>query len=130
MSRTRNARAAATATTSRKARDRGDSMPTIAVMRICSPRRNATTAPSMASHRNKIEASQCRCDGLAAVASGAKPPAWAMGLGQLAGEFLELGPGLLAVLGLPVLVEARLCQRLPEGLPVDLEELNPLRAQV
>ena len=28
-----------------------------AVMRMCSPRRNATTAPSMASHRNRIEAS-------------------------------------------------------------------------
>ena len=26
-------------------------------MRMCSPRRNATTAPSMASQRNRIEAS-------------------------------------------------------------------------
>ena len=30
---------------------------TSAVMRMCSPRRNATTAPSIASHRNRIEAS-------------------------------------------------------------------------
>ena len=53
----RKASAAATATTSRKARTGGDSMPTTAVMRMCSARRNATTAPSIASHRNRIEAS-------------------------------------------------------------------------
>ena len=32
-------------------------LPTAAVMRICSSRRNAMTAPSIASHRNSVEAS-------------------------------------------------------------------------
>ena len=53
----RNARAATTATTSRNARTGGDTMPRSAVMRMCSPRWKASTDPSMASHRNRIEAS-------------------------------------------------------------------------
>ncbi len=53
----RNASGAAIATTSRNARTPGDAMPTSAVMRMCSPRRNATTAPSIASHRNRMDAS-------------------------------------------------------------------------
>ena len=53
----RNAIGAAIAITSRKARTPGDAMPTSAVIRICSPRRNAITAPSMASHRNSMDAS-------------------------------------------------------------------------
>ena len=36
---------------------RGASMPTAAVMRMCSSRRNAMTAPSIASHRNTMAAS-------------------------------------------------------------------------
>ena len=50
-------RRAATANTSRKARARGPSMPTMAVMRMCSPRWKAITEPSMASQRNRIAAS-------------------------------------------------------------------------
>ncbi len=50
-------RPATRATVSRKARRRGPLMATKAVMRMCSARRKATTAPSMASHRNRIEAS-------------------------------------------------------------------------
>ena len=52
-----NTNAATTATVSRKARRGGEHIPTNAVMRMCSPRRKATTAPSIASHRNKMEAS-------------------------------------------------------------------------
>ena len=43
--RSRKARAATTATTSRKARTGGETMPTRAVMRMCSPRWNATHGP-------------------------------------------------------------------------------------
>ena len=57
MTSSRKARAAAIATTSRKARTEGETLPTRAVMRMCSPRWKATTAPSMASQRNSIEAS-------------------------------------------------------------------------
>ena len=50
-------RGAAIASTSKNARRRGLSCPTIAVIRMCSPRWNATTAPNIASHRNNIPAS-------------------------------------------------------------------------
>ena len=56
-SRATKIRPATRATVSRKARRRGPLMATKAVMRMCSARRKATTAPSMASHRNRIEAS-------------------------------------------------------------------------
>src|SRR4051812_15907445 len=56
MTRSRKASAAQMATTSRKARTGGETLPTRAVIRMCSPRWNATTAPSMASQRNSIEA--------------------------------------------------------------------------
>ena len=55
--RMRNASAAAVASMSNVARVAAGSMPTTAVIRMCSSRRNAITAPSMASHKNKIEAS-------------------------------------------------------------------------
>ena len=48
---------AAIATRSRNARPRGSSLPTIAVMRMCSPRWNAMIDPSIASQRNRIDAS-------------------------------------------------------------------------
>ena len=53
----RNARQAAMAPASNTPLVAGESFPTTAVIRMCSPRRNATTAPSMASQRNRIAAS-------------------------------------------------------------------------
>ena len=53
----RKASAATIASTSRKARVCDDAMPTKAVMRMCSPSRKAMTEPSIASHRNRMEAS-------------------------------------------------------------------------
>ena len=53
----RNARQAAMPTSSSSARRCGPALLTRAVMRICSPRRSAITEPSMASHKNRIEAS-------------------------------------------------------------------------
>ena len=53
----RKASAAQVPTRSRNARVDGLALATAAVMRMCSPRRNATPAPSIASHRNRIEAS-------------------------------------------------------------------------
>ena len=44
------------ATVSRKARRAGAALATSAVMRMCSPRRNATTAPKLASQRNNSDA--------------------------------------------------------------------------
>ncbi len=55
--RIRKASAAAVAYVSAIARAGAGSAPTAAVIRICSSRRNAMTAPSIASHRNRIEAS-------------------------------------------------------------------------
>ena len=46
-----------TANASKNARQRGEARATSVAMRMCSLRRNATTAPSIASHRNRIEAS-------------------------------------------------------------------------
>src|SRR6185295_8923504 len=43
---------------------------------------------------------------------------------QLSGGLLELRPGLIAELGLPVGIEAGLAERLPEGGSVDLQELH------
>ena len=54
---TRNASGAAIATHVEERAHAGDAMPTNAVMRMCSPRRSAITAPSIASHRNRIDAS-------------------------------------------------------------------------
>ena len=42
---------------SMKARSRGGARDTRKPSRMCSPRRSAMTAPSMASHRNRMEAS-------------------------------------------------------------------------
>ena len=53
----KNASAAPVANVSSNARDGAGSMPTAAVIRICSSRRKAMTAPSIASHKNSIEAS-------------------------------------------------------------------------
>ena len=55
--RTRKVSVAAIATRSSNARARGGIMPTRAVIRMCSPRRSATTEPSMASQTKRIEAS-------------------------------------------------------------------------
>src|SRR5574337_283387 len=57
MTSSRNTTGAAMATVSRKARMPGEAISTNAVMRMCSPRRRATTAPSIASHRISMEAS-------------------------------------------------------------------------
>src|SRR3954447_14227760 len=57
MTSSKKAKAAATATTSRNARARGCSIPTMAVMRMCSPRWKAMTAPSIASQRNRVDSS-------------------------------------------------------------------------
>ena len=57
MINTRNNRPAATAKASKKSRRLWGNRRTSAVIRICSPRRNAITAPSIASQRNRIEAS-------------------------------------------------------------------------
>lgn len=53
----RKATEAVMAKVSNSARVSGRSRATKAVMRMCSPRRSATTAPSIDSHRNRIEAS-------------------------------------------------------------------------
>src|SRR5664280_1308641 len=53
----RKARQAAIATASSTARGCGESRPTSAVMRMCSPRRSAVTAPSIASQRKRMDAS-------------------------------------------------------------------------
>jgi len=53
----RNARHAQVATASINARLPGDRRATTAVMRMCSPRRSATTEPNIASQRNSMEAS-------------------------------------------------------------------------
>ena len=49
--------ASATAKASKKVRSFGPASVTSIDIRMCSLRRNATTAPSMASHRNRMEAS-------------------------------------------------------------------------
>jgi hypothetical protein len=54
---TRKAIDAAMASASSMARAEGSPFADSAVMRMCSPRRSATTAPSIDSHRNRIEAS-------------------------------------------------------------------------
>ncbi|MNI57008.1 hypothetical protein D3C73_1120410 [compost metagenome] len=54
---TRNASDAASAAVSNCARRAGLTLLTRAVIRMCSPRRKATTAPSIDSHRNRMEAS-------------------------------------------------------------------------
>ena len=54
---TRKASGAAIASTSKNARTCGRTIPTKAVMRMCSPRWKAVTAPSIASHRKRIPAS-------------------------------------------------------------------------
>jgi hypothetical protein len=46
----------ANASASKKGRNAGSAMPTTAVMRMCSALRWATTAPSIASQRNSIDA--------------------------------------------------------------------------
>ncbi len=53
----RNARQALVATASMSALPPGLRRATMAVMRMCSPRRSATTEPNMASHRNRMDAS-------------------------------------------------------------------------
>ncbi len=53
----RKASEAASAAVSSCARRAGPTLLTKAVMRMCSPRRSATTAPSMDSHRNRMDAS-------------------------------------------------------------------------
>ena len=52
----RKASAATMATVSKKARSLGEAFATSAVMRMCSPRRKATTAPRLTSHRKSSEA--------------------------------------------------------------------------
>ena len=42
---------------SSQCRQRGGASPTTKASRMCSPRRSAMTEPSMASHRNSVEAS-------------------------------------------------------------------------
>jgi hypothetical protein len=62
------------ATRSRKARGRGLSLPTIAVMRMCSPRWNATIDPSIASQRNRIEPARRSTRAVGEAGSGSSPP--------------------------------------------------------
>src|SRR4051812_45875713 len=51
-------------------------------------------------------------------------------LRQLSRGFLEVAPGLIAVLVFPILVEAGFGQRLAEGLAIDLVKLDPLCRQI
>ena len=53
----RNTATATTATASARAWPRRENPATSAVSRMCSPRCSAITLPSIASHRNRIEAS-------------------------------------------------------------------------
>src|ERR1043165_3847987 len=52
------------------------------------------------------------------------------GLGDRAGEFLQRGPGLVAVFRLPLLVEAGRLQLVAEGLRLDLDELHASSGEV
>src|ERR1041385_2012270 len=52
------------------------------------------------------------------------------GSGDRAGELLQYRPGLLAVLALPLLVEARGLELVTERLWIDLDELHALRGEI
>src|SRR6185503_15733529 len=144
-----------TASTSTWSRGAAERRLITAVSRMCCMRCSATTAPSMASHRNRIEASSSlhtngwwNTKRLTTPASSTKistSTSNAVGtsttlrsavsmrlitaLGQGADGLFQRAPRLGAELALPLLVEAGLLQHAAEGRGIGLDELHALALQ-